>query len=115
MNRRAAFAPLALLLAGCAAVKGFFTEPTGKITLDRELFVKGWAIVEALGVLYFDDEAKRSLAPGADPIRYAKVIRARDLAQVVRVEINALLAHPEITIDKENVAGLLKALIALKP
>lgn len=101
-------------LSGCALVKGWFTEPTGTICVEREIFVKTWAIVEALGELYFTDEVKRCVL-GADAARCLKVVEARGLAQYLQVEINAKIAHPELTIDREAVTGLLKALIAMKP
>lgn len=115
MNRRAALLPLVLFLTGCAAVKGFFTKPTGMICVPHDVFVQTWAIVETLGTLYFEDEIKRCGQTKADAARCLTVVDARGLARQLQVGINAKIAHPEITIDTANIAALLKALIALKP
>jgi len=48
MKRLALGVALILTVSGCAAVKGYFTEPTGVITIERQDFLDTWALVTVL-------------------------------------------------------------------
>src|SRR3990167_8836331 len=53
MKRLALGVALMLTVNGCAAVKGYFTEPTGVITIERQDFLDTWALVTVLAEDFF--------------------------------------------------------------
>ena len=115
MSRAALVGVLLLVLPGCALVKGWFTEPTGQVTFDRQELVEFWAITEHLGVLWFADEADKCSKRLSPVSRCNQVLRASLLARRLQVGVNAKLAHPEIRLDGEALKELVSILAGLRP
>lgn len=99
---------LATVLAttpGCALVHSVFTNPTGRITIDRQEFINTYAVVK---VLY---QRMRANFKGS-PQELLEIDRE---ARALSVQIEAKIAVPESEIDWAVVAKLLGALISLVP
>ena len=104
-----------LMFSGCAAMKGYFTEPTGVITIERQDFLDTWALVTVLAEDFFT-EADRSCAAGAWPaVTCAKVPGAKVQAKALAVAVRAKLAVPESRFDWGAVKELLGILVSLRP
>ena len=115
MKRLALAVALMLTVSGCAAVKGYFTEPTGVITIERQDFLDTWALVTVLAEDFFT-EADRACAAGAWPaLTCAKVPWAKTQAQALAVAVRAKLAVPESRFDWGAVKELLGILVSLRP
>lgn len=114
---------LALSLSGCTFVKDIFTNPTGKITIERQEFINSYAVIK---VLY-----KRLYAQALVSCeQHAKGAKAEDMmvawncealpgfhaqARALSVQIEAKIEVPESEIDWAVVNGMLKALVSLVP
>ncbi|MDP3703752.1 MAG: hypothetical protein U1C74_15925 [Phenylobacterium sp.] len=106
---------LSITLPGCAAVKGYFTEPTGVITIERQDFLDTWALVTVLAEDFFT-EADRACAAGAWPaVTCAKVPGAKTQAKALAVAVRAKIAVPESRFDWGAVKELLGILVSLRP
>ena len=102
-------------IGGCAAVKGYFTEPTGVITIERQDFLDTWALMTVLAEDFFM-EADRACAAGAWPaVTCAKLPGAKAQAQALAVAVRAKLAVPESRFDWGAVKELLGILVSLRP
>jgi len=110
---------LAVLLVsgGCAAAKGWFTTPTGQITVDRQEFLDTWGLVRQLGAAYLAGERAKAncSTPSQDVARCLLVSDAERKAKTVALYIDAKAATPETTVNKEAVQALLAAVLALRP
>ena len=115
MKRLALGVALILTVSGCAAVKGYFTEPTGVITIERQDFLDTWALVTVLAEDFFT-EADRSCAAGAWPaVTCAKLPEAKAQAKALAVAVRAKIAVPESRFDWGAVKELLGILVSLRP
>ena len=115
MKRLALAVALMLTVSGCAAVKGYFTEPTGVITIERQDFLDTWALVTVLAEDFFT-EAGRACAAGAWPaVTCAKVPGAKAQAKALAVAVRAKIAVPESRFDWGAVKELLGILVSLRP
>ena len=115
MKRLALAVALMLTVSGCAAVKGYFTEPTGVITIERQDFLDTWALVTVLAEDFFT-EADRACAAGAWPaVTCAKVPGAKAQAKALAVAVRAKIAVPESRFDWGAVKELLGILVSLRP
>jgi hypothetical protein len=117
MRRLVPLLLVALLLPGCAALKGWFTTPTGVITVDRQEFLDTWGLVRQLGVEYLAAERVKAACqtPVQDAARCLLIFDAERKAKTLALYIDAKIATPETTVNKEAVAALLAALLALRP
>lgn len=106
------------LLAGCGTVHQAFTEPTGKVTLDRQELIDAYATVRVLyGRLRAAGEAHCLGRPTTEE-RGACFTQLHDLdarAKVLNVQIEAKIAVPESRMDWGAVMGLLKVVVSLVP
>ena len=115
MKRLALGVALMLTVSGCAAVKGYFTEPTGVITIERQDFLDTWALVTVLAEDFFM-EADRACAAGAWPaVTCAKLPEAKAQAKALAVAVRAKIAVPESRFDWGAVKELLGILVSLRP
>jgi len=106
---------VAFALGGCAPMKGYFTEPTGVITIERQDFLDTWALVTVLAEDFFT-EADRACAAGAwPPVTCAKLPGAKAQAKALAVAVRAKIAVPESRFDWGAVKELLGILVSLRP
>jgi len=106
---------LALALSGCTVAKEFFTDPTGRITIERQEFIDFYATTRVLyRRLYehLDDLCAKGEAPERTCQRLPLL---HEQVRELDIRIQAKIEVPESRIDWANVAKLLGALISLVP
>lgn len=119
MRRRAAVAVAGLALvgslSGCTIAKEFMTEPTGRVTIDRQEFIDFYATTKVLYRRMYE-HVDALCAKGEAPERTCQ--RLPILHEEIRaldVRIQAKIEVPESRIDWNNVAKLLGVLIGMVP
>jgi hypothetical protein len=122
-----------LALSGCTIAKEFATDPTGKITIDRQEFINTYAVITVLyeGWYQFLDAActagefPERLMPSPDALSRREKLRYERLCQrlpsvheevrALDVKIKAKIKIPESEIDWATIEKVLGALIGLVP
>lgn len=101
---------LAVLLSTSGCV--LLTEPTGRITIDRQEFINTYATVK---VLYLRLRSQAQLACERGEVDCDELRGIDKAAKALNVQIEAKIAVPESEIDWAVVMELLKALVSLVP
>lgn len=106
-----------VLLAGCATAHDAFTNPTGKITIERQEFINTYAVVKVLWKsLRENAELACAQAPhGSVSDCFGKLHDIDARAKVLALQIEAKIAVPESEIDWAVVKDLLRAIVGLVP
>jgi len=102
-------------LSGCTVAKEFFTDPTGRITIDRQEFIDTYAVVR---VLYrrLHEHVDALCGKGEAPERTCQRLpMLHEEVQQLNVRIEAKIEVPESRIDWATIAKLLATLISLVP
>lgn len=114
---RLLLAAAVLLAMGCGTTKAVFTNPTGKITIERQQFINTYALVK---ILWRESRhhAELTCVRGPEEQVAGCLVALRKIdaqAKELAFNIEAKIAVPESEIDWAVVMGLLKAIVSLVP
>lgn len=108
-------AVLAVMLSSCSLAHSVFTNPSGRITIDRQDFINTYAIVKVLYkhmLVNLEELCASSIKP---PEQCVQLPLIKQKAHELNLKIEAKIEVPESEIDWGTVKELLSALISLVP
>lgn len=112
MRKAAALVLAAVLLSGCTIASEYFTEPTGRVCVDRQQFIDDYAVLKVLYKMLRED-AQARCERGERTCDDLPLVDAQ--AKAISIRVQAKIEVPESELDKAAIKDLIKALISLAP